>query len=190
MAVPFIPNSSASPQIVSCVWDTTTGRYVPVSGRRGQEIMNNVVVSLMKKEQATVVKHACGLYVPTDIRNQGLCGVLAIAVITGRTLEDTFKVMARKHKGNWKGGTSESEIKSTLKGFGKDFIEHGRPSSLINLERWTMYRAKLNKTYLVITTGHAQVIRNGYVMDQGGCRAVGLSKMKGKKVVNVLEIEE
>ena len=201
MAVAFIPKSeiySTFPQVVPCVWDAIGLRYVPASSPRGKFILSTPVKPLeprpapvvVKREPATVVKHECGISVPTDIKNQGLCGVLAIAVVTGKTLGEVFSFMARKHKGNWKGSTTHQERILTMKTFGVKFIDLGVPNFLINLERWTKRYALPNKTYMVQTTGHVQVIRNGHIMDQGGCRLVGLSRLKGKKVVNVLEIIE
>jgi hypothetical protein len=186
------------PQIISCVWDQKANCYIPVYSKRGQEIYNTPIEERPKripivtneiKEPPTVKEHFCGLSVPTDIKNDPLCGVLAIAVVSKKTLTETYKIMARKHRSNWKGATTLPERMSALNKLGIEY-DNVTFKAPISLRKWVAQNAVNDKTYMITTTGHVQVVRNGHVIDQGGCKTIWTYTKCGKKVTNILEIKE
>jgi hypothetical protein len=68
---------------------------------------------------------------------------------------------------------------------GFDLIARGNPT----LGRWAANRAKPGKLYYVVTTGHAQALFNGTVMDQRGPKPIAEFWGRRKRIRWVLEID-
>ena len=117
-----------------------------------------------------------------------MCGVLAVAVTAGRTLDEVFRYMARSHRGNWKGSTTALERTAALEHFGVKVQKVEVISNLWNLQRWARNYARPDVSYIVHTTKHIQVVCNGFVIDQMGLKIIRDYWGKGKKVLDVLEV--
>ena len=197
-ALKIDPENPPLHRIVPCVWDKKTLRYVPAESPYGQVILNTPITPVEHRRTpiippvstpASVVDHPCGLSVPSDIRKDGLCGVLAVAVAAGRTLGEVYRYMARRHRGNWKGSTTNVERMNALTHYGVKYIGLSLIPNVYNVQRWARLCARPDVSYIVTTTRHVQVIRNGFVIDQQGLKIIADYWAKGKKVISVLEIE-
>ena len=133
--------------------------------------------------------HVSGLLFPCDNVNKSNCGVTAIAILAELPFTLCKKIISFSHHKNWKGGLSIFDIKNHLRHFAIPFTQH-QSVEPIPLNKWCKKYAQPNVSYLVATTGHAQVVRNGYVADQGGIDGIDFYWGKRKIVKHVLEIEK
>jgi len=122
------------------------------------------------------------------------CGVTAVAVAAGVSMLeawDTFKKVCNMRK-NWNGGTRQFDRIKALDALGVEYeslpFYAGRTLSYFaNLTKDMMP----GKMFIVTTTGHAQVVMDGKVLDQGGVKDVKDHWGKRKKIKHgygVLEI--
>jgi len=120
------------------------------------------------------------------------CGVTAVAVAAGVSMLeawDTFKHVCNMHK-NWKGATRSKDRYMALDALGVNYeIKQGFGG--MTLKQFALSVAKPGVMYIVTTTGHAQVVMDGKILDQGGVKDVKDHWGKRKKIKNgygVLEI--
>tara|TARA_R100001440_G_scaffold18866_1_gene31927 strand:+ start:279 stop:803 length:525 start_codon:yes stop_codon:yes gene_type:complete len=131
---------------------------------------------------------------PKDAFKGGHCGVQAVAVVAGISLNDAF-VQFKKHckrvasKKRWHGGTKHDERlvvldKLNVK-YDKLLQQHKRNGILystgfdMTLQRFIKDVANPNHVYMVTTTGHVQLIHGNKVLDQGG--VVDINDYWGKR---------
>lgn len=106
--------------------------------------------------------------VPRGLPN---CGVVAVSVFTGvsyREVEAAFRrVSKRCASRKWKGPTRPWEQAAVLKQ-----LNHARSvgfrTQRKTLQRWAKENAWPGVTYMIGTTAHKQVLKDGYITDQGG----------------------
>ena len=133
------------------------------------------------------------LELPADQPKQvrGFCGLTAMAVFTGYSFEAVKQAYQiglvendRKTKrSNWKGTTNVLGRNWALEVMDVDFeTTMYRRGEQVSLEKWVARHAKPGATYMITTTGHVQVVRDGVVIDQRGPRYIKDYSMKGKKV--------
>ena len=104
------------------------------------------------------------------------CGVLAVATVTHRPLAVVFDHMKAKYgkNGNWKGRTVDSQVINTVGELGGK-LENVYHREAMGVKRgpqfmkWVTEKAKEGTPYMVWTTGHVQIVKNGKVYDQSGC---------------------
>lgn len=116
------------------------------------------------------------------------CGLVAIAYVTGKQLSEVsqyYKTTYEK-RGNWKGGTNAYNRRAILTHYGVDFAKIDFPK--LSLKWWVHNESEPNKQYMVKTSGHVQVIENGMVLDQRGCKPISEYWGKMKRVQEVLQI--
>lgn len=110
---------------------------------------------------------------PDRAARVGCCGVISVALFTGASFNDVWTTIQRVHRkpGNWKGSTRHNERMSAARKLNK-----GRSAAFktqrMTLRRWINLHAVDDTTYMVKTTGHIQVVRNGFVYDQSGCWSI------------------
>lgn len=112
------------------------------------------------------------------------CGVTAIAVFTGTPFMDVWSHIARGYSKGWRGRTFHHDQDSAMRAFNR-----GRTVSVRMRERKTLARfaredARPGVAYMIRTTGHQQVLLDGYVVDQGGKRPIEDYWGKRKRVVH------
>ena len=120
--------------------------------------------------------------------NMPCCGVFAVATVTGLDFEEVFedfRVTFGKQK-NWRGRTNRTQYVKMLRKYGSKVTQV--ETKKMNLRRWVAVHTKKDVTYVVTTTGHVQVVRNGIVTDQHGVHPIGECRGAGKMVNNVLEM--
>lgn len=137
-----------------------------------------------------------GLYVPGDTPSGPNCGVTAVAVVASvpfTTAKQAFQqarlmLRGKPYRRSWKGSTQCHERKKALQLLGVKFKGYVPPR--MTLEHWVDQHTCRDVSYLVTTTGHCQVVRNGHVSDQIQ-EAVKIEhyRWKRKHVQHVFEIK-
>jgi hypothetical protein len=130
---------------------------------------------------------------PPDNKVGPNCGVTCVAIAAGVTFEKawrTLRPLRRGGRGRWNGATSHSERKKALDVLGVKYKQL-KDSDTYHCTLRGLYDKYLRtgKLYMVRTTGHVQMVRNGLILDQSG-----LHNMEGwrarKRVRDVLLIGE
>jgi len=98
------------------------------------------------------------------------CGITAIAIFTGAPFADVWEHVKREGRkgGRWKGTTYHHDQKSALKAFNKGRTVTKRVKKHMTLKTFTREYARPGVMYMIRTTGHQQVLLDGYVVDQNG----------------------
>lgn len=117
------------------------------------------------------------------------CGVTAVAIAAGVSMSKAWNTFTANYtmSSNWRGGTRHVERLKVLDQLDVTYREF-KPKRMT----LTAFAAKTkgdDRTYMVTTTGHVQMVRNGQVLDQRGVVPVG-KHWGRRKFINkpVLEI--
>lgn len=110
---------------------------------------------------------------PDRANRMGCCGIVAACLFTGASWTEVWSTIRRECRkpGNWRGGTRHHERLKALRKLNKERSAAFR-TVRTTLRRWINLHAQDDVTYMVVTTGHVQVIRNGFVYDQSGCWSI------------------
>jgi len=129
------------------------------------------------------------LFVRNDLRRGPNCGVTAVAVAAGIPVNEAFELIRKiKRKSRrWKGSTCVADRATALEQLGVQ-TKAWNLKDKMRLETWIRDRAEPGKTYMVRTTGHVQVVRDGWVMDQSGLWRYGTFRLRKKLVSHVTEV--
>ena len=109
-----------------------------------------------------------------------LCGVISVSLVSNISLDDTFdtfKKLTKKTNG-WKGITNHAERVKVLKHYNVKFREF-HFKKRITLSYFVDQHTVKGKTYIVTTSNHIQVVKDGIVTDQTG--SFPISKYWAKK---------
>ena len=137
-----------------------------------------------------------GLKLPNDNLTGPNCGVTAIAVASGISFDRVFKMFQtsseNRNNKRWRGATYDYErrrimdvlkikyktltFKEILAQTGK-----GRPT----LQKFIDLATRKDELYIITTTGHVQVVQNGWVIDQGGPKPISEYRARRALVCNV-----
>ena len=120
------------------------------------------------------------------------CAVLACAVAAQRPFKDAWQFMTKRRTGRWRGIMYDNDMFALLDHLG---VKHkGVPGFGIHkmdnptLGAWAAGNAKPDQLYFIVTTGHAQTLFNGTVMDQRGPKPLAEFWGRRKRIRFVLEI--
>jgi hypothetical protein len=121
------------------------------------------------------------------------CGVTCVAIAAGVSFKEawaTLRPIRRGGRGRWNGATNHSERKKALDKLGVKYRQlRDSDTYHCTLKNFADRFAETGKLYMVRTTGHVQMVKNGLVIDQRG-----LHNMEGwrarKRVRDVLIIGE
>lgn len=110
-----------------------------------------------------------GLSLIPDQQSGPNCGVTSIAILTGQSFSKVWHIMEMNKSANWKGRTDNDDRDRALRILGfklvtTSYYQSRRPS----LRYFAHHVARRGQPYLVLTSGHAQVVLNQMVQDQGG----------------------
>jgi len=113
------------------------------------------------------------------------CGVTAVAILAQIPFAQAWAEIRRlaQYPANWKGATRDPERLLVLASHGVRLT--AVPCKRMTLGRWAALYCQRDTTYLVVTTGHIQIVRNGVVTDQTGARPVAGSQAARKFVKTV-----
>tara|TARA_A100001201_G_C4069877_1_gene195437 strand:- start:151 stop:678 length:528 start_codon:yes stop_codon:yes gene_type:complete len=132
---------------------------------------------------------------PKDAFKGGHCGVQAVAVVAGISLNDAF-IQFKKHckfiakRKRWSGGTHYEDRLVVLDKLNVKYDKLVRKQKTGNnkvdkigygmtLQRFIKDVANPNHVYMVTTTGHVQLVYGNNVLDQGG--VVDINDYWGKR---------
>ena len=127
-----------------------------------------------------------GVDLPEDHPASGPhCGVTAVAVLAKISFTQAWAEICKlaRYPVNWKGSTPDPERLLILASHGVRLT--AVPCKRMALGRWTARYCQRDTTYLVVTTGHIQIVRNGMATDQTGVRLVAGSQAARKLVKTV-----
>lgn len=113
--------------------------------------------------------------------NWPCCGVAAVAMETGVSFNKAYETMRQVggKRRNWKGKSNLPMMNGTVQKLGKTPVEVS-PKKRVALKTWVRQTAKKNTLYRVLTSGHAQVVYNGKVYDQGNPEGADIEEFWGK----------
>ena len=130
----------------------------------------------------------CGFALPDGARLGPNCGVTAVAIVCGITFDEAWTSLRFGRNRNWKGRTTVSDWLRVLVSRNVPFeVRLPRPTTL---QHWATFYAKPGTTYMVRTTGHVQVVKDGWVIDQLGPRRVSQFWGRRKRISHIIEIME
>jgi len=112
------------------------------------------------------------------------CGITAISVFTGARFDEVWNFVKSRKRGNWKGSTYHSDQKAALKRFNRGRTVAVKVTSRKTLERFAREDARPGVAYMIRTTGHQQVLKDGIVADQRGSTHVSEYWGRRKRVVH------
>lgn len=137
-----------------------------------------------------------GLALPDGARPGPNCGVTAVAIAAQLPFDVVYREFAKRHSGQWRGGTNYYERNAIMNHFGVKYIidnswrkGSGYLAQKPNLRKWAKLYMKRDTLYMVTTRGHVQMVYNGVVTDQAGPRLIEDCTLAGRKVHEVLIIE-
>lgn len=118
-----------------------------------------------------------------------VCGVYATAVAAKIDFVEAWNRFAVSKRSNWKGALYNDEILKEMRNSGVQFrrccsvLRHQMLKNVINeklLDR--------NKTYIVFTTRHVQIVQGLYVIDQGSKKNISDYRWARKRIEAIYEI--
>lgn len=127
-----------------------------------------------------------GFALPQGARLGPNCGVTAVAVVCGISFDEAWNALRFGRTRNWKGRTTVSDWIRVL--MSRNVSHEVRLARRTTLQHWTTYYAKPGVTYMVRTTGHVQVVKDGWVLDQLGAKPIGLFWGRRKRLTHIIEI--
>ena len=133
-----------------------------------------------------------GMLLPYDNQRGPNCGITALAVIAGISFTQAVTVFTRRYpkRANWKGRTTSGERSKVLNDLGYSWVD-AEPYRRMTLETWVICYSQPRVRYIVRTTGHVQVVKDGRVTDQfQQAVKVRLHRGRRKMVTCVTTIEE
>ena len=108
------------------------------------------------------------------------CTITAISVFTGIKFEHVWHEAKTSYAKNWRGRTHNHVQQRLMKKFNKGRTAGFRPGRM-TLQKFHENQSRKNVAYLIYTTGHCQVMVNGYVVDQKG--VVHISEFHGRRKI-------
>lgn len=149
-----------------------------------------------------------GFVNPDDQVHGPNCGVTAVSIAMGISFKQSWELhkKAGKKSNKWKGSTFRGERIRVLRMLGAkyrmlnsytDITTYGRLTKRRNLsfahypvtlQKYVKWNCNTTSTYIITTTGHAQVVKGGWVIDQSGSKPIHEYWGKGKKITEVIEI--
>lgn len=134
-------------------------------------------------------------YTLGQMERYGHCGVLAVAVVSGKSFAQTWAILGGitssrvSHRKMWRGSTYDHELKLALKKFGVKYVSQSFYSpERVTVRRFAEMHAKPNRLYMVTTYDHVACVRDGVVLDTYGRAAAFEHPVKMKRIESVLEI--
>lgn len=100
------------------------------------------------------------------VRGQGVCGVVAVANVTGLKPQTVFNRYRCPSRPRWRGALHSYELMELMNRLRVGWDE--QKFERCTLQRFIDWYAAKGATYIVNTTGHYVVVKGGKVYDQGG----------------------
>jgi len=126
------------------------------------------------------------------VGGQGNCALAAVAIITGKHIDHVTAVAKKlgNKRGHWKGSVSFQLLYDIMTHFNIKYKDCNWLSTRnTTLRKWVMSESEPNKKYLVITTGHVQIVESGIVVDQNNTCLVSDYFGRNKRLKKIFEIK-
>ena len=128
-----------------------------------------------------------GMTLPEGVPFGPNCGVTAMAVITKKPFKELWRRMGERRSGNWKGRTSLPDLVKILN---EEGITHElRTGPSVTLTTFIRRVARPGVQYMVRTSGHFQVVKDGWVVDQGGPKPISIFWGRRKRITHYIIIQ-
>lgn len=157
------------------------------------KMLNNILVEkkVIKRKPEPVIDYTdkpTGFALPDGARLGPNCGVTAVAIVCKLTFHEAWHMLRNGRNANWKGKTFVSDW---IQVFQKLGIKHDqRMVTGMTLERWMKTYARPGVTYMARTTGHVQVVKDGWCIDQMGAKPIANFWGRRKRITHIIEIME
>ncbi len=117
-----------------------------------------------------------------------LCGVLSVSIASKKSLSETFDKFKKLNKkaNNWKGRTHHKERLKVLKHYNVKSKEF--KLGKITLKHFTDQHTIKGKMYMITTTSHVQIVKDGMITDQRGTKSISEYWGKNKRL-NRIQLE-
>jgi len=141
-----------------------------------------------------------GLALPEGARIGPNCGVTAMAIAAGISFDSAWDLLERVDRRSKKftGATFDADRERAYKKLGlkttkinwKDRYDIAKKKGNLNLtlRNFVEWGTAKGKTYIVTTTGHVQVVKDGWVIDQGGAKPIEEFHGKAKHIDSIHEV--
>jgi len=159
-----------------------------------------------------------GLALPEGARSGPNCGVTAMAIAANISFDSAWDLLKRVHrdrrgghlsniktnnnmfskKTKFTGATHDAERELAYKLIGlkttklnwkdKYAIAKKNGNFVLTLKNFVEWGTAKGKTYIVTTTGHVQVVKDDWVIDQGGAKSIEEYHGKAKHITSVHEV--
>jgi hypothetical protein len=116
-------------------------------------------------------------------RGRPNCGLVALAHFTDENYDRVERFVRKLRPGNWKGVTFRKDYLAFFARIGLPVVyqQYDRREQQLTLAQWVEQVAAPGRRYFVVTTGHAQVVYDGYVIDQHDHAPVHVSQFHWKR---------
>ena len=141
-----------------------------------------------------------GLSLPEGARSGPNCGVTAMAIAANISFDSAWDLLERVDKRSKKftGATFDADREIAYKKLGlkttkinfKDRYDIAKKKGnfVLTLKNFVEWGTVKGKTYIVTTTGHVQVVKDNWVIDQGGAKPIAEFHGKAKHVDSIHEV--
>jgi len=148
----------------------------------------------------TMNKKPEGLSLPEGARSGPNCGVTAMAIAANISFDSAWDLLERVDKRSKKftGATFDADREIAYKKLGlkttkinfKDRYDIAKKKGnfVLTLKNFVEWGTVKGKTYIVTTTGHVQVVKDNWVIDQGGAKPIDEFHGKAKHVDSIHEV--
>ena len=148
----------------------------------------------------TMNKKPEGLALPQGARKGPNCGVTAMAIAANISFDSAWDLLERvgKRSKKFTGATFDADRELAYKKLGlkttkinfKDRwdIAKKKGNFVLTLKNFVEWGTVKGKTYIVTTTGHVQVVKDNWVIDQGGAKPIDEFHGKSKHVDSIHEV--
>lgn len=124
-------------------------------------------------------------------RNRPICGVLACAVAAGVSFQASWDWHAAfgnrdggAHRSSWRGATYRWRYPHMLKQHGKWLVRADPYKPIVP----GSFDAKSGRLYLVRSSGHAFILKDGWLLDQTGCAPIYSHRCRKRRIHWALEV--
>jgi hypothetical protein len=123
------------------------------------------------------------------VSNMPLCGVHAVAHVADKSVKEMFYMFKRRFNkpGQWRGRVTHQERGIMLNQLGIEYKHVVGTTG--TLSRWVDWHTSKSETYIIETSCHVQVVRDGVVTDQSETKPIDKYRWKRARVVRAIVIK-
>lgn len=129
-----------------------------------------------------------GFAVPAGDKQGPNCGVTAVSIVCGIPFDQAWTELGVNKGPQWKGWTTVMDWIRVFNSYSIKYtlLKHRRPT----LQAFVRQSASTGVRYMVRTTGHVQLVENGWVIDQAGPAHISKYWGRRKRITHVIELHK